>query len=56
MKQHASHVSRTQKDLERLKLEIASIERDLSETGSTKTADDVQEELDVLSAEMYPFV
>ncbi len=52
MKQHAAHVSRTQKDVERLKQEIANIEADLSATGSTKTADDVQEELDALSAEM----
>jgi DNA repair protein RAD50 len=52
MKQHANHVSRTQKELERLKQEIINIETDLSATGSTKTADDVQLELDALSDNM----
>jgi DNA repair protein RAD50 len=52
MKQHATHVSRTQKELDRLKNEIATIEHDLSATGSTKTADDVQAELDTLSGNM----
>ena len=49
LKEHASNVSRTQKELERLKQEIASIENDLLATGSTKTADDVQAELDALT-------
>ena len=52
MKQHASHVARTQKELTRLKQEIVNIEKDLSVTGSIKTADDVQLELDELSDKM----
>jgi DNA repair protein RAD50 len=51
LKQHASTVSRLQKELERLKHEITSIEDELSGTGSTKTADDVQAELDAIILE-----
>jgi hypothetical protein len=53
MKQAANHVSRTQKDISRLRDEISSIEKELAATGSTRTADDVQLELDALSVEMY---
>lgn len=49
MKQHASQVSRNQRDIERLKQEISEIETNLSATGSTKTADDVQLELDTIA-------
>ncbi|KAI0917273.1 hypothetical protein AcW2_007450 [Taiwanofungus camphoratus] len=49
MRQHASLVSRTQKDIERLKREVSDIESELSTTGSTKTPDDLQLELDELS-------
>jgi DNA repair protein RAD50 len=53
MRSHASHVSRTQREISRLKDDIASIERDLSYTGSTRTTDAVQSELDSLSNDMY---
>lgn len=49
-------MSRLQKDIERLKKEIESIESDLSATGSTKTADDVQGEVEALSTEMYDLI
>lgn len=45
-------MSRTQKELERLRQEIAGLEAELSVTGSTKTADDVQAELDNLANDM----
>lgn len=50
LRQHAATVTQTQKDIERLNREIASLEADLATTGSTKTADDLQEELDALSS------
>lgn len=52
MRQHAASVSRAQKDIERLKQEIATLESDLVASGSTKTADDVQQELDQITAEL----
>lgn len=52
LKQHASTVTRLQKDVERAKQEIKNLEADLSTTGSTKTADDVQTELDALTNEL----
>jgi DNA repair protein RAD50 len=52
MKQQAGQVTRNQKELDRLKQEIATIETDLSTTGSTKTADDVQAELNTLSEQL----
>ncbi|KDQ62331.1 hypothetical protein JAAARDRAFT_66083 [Jaapia argillacea MUCL 33604] len=52
MKQQATHVSRNQKDVDRLRREIAAIEDSLSSTGSTKTPDDVQAELDSLSTSL----
>jgi DNA repair protein RAD50 len=55
MKQHAIHITRTQREAERLEEEISALETDLSATGSTKTADEVQIELDVLSGDMYDF-
>lgn len=53
MRTTASSVSRLQKDIERLKHEIADLETDLAASGSTKTADDVQEELDKVSADLW---
>jgi DNA repair protein RAD50 len=52
LKQQAAHVSRSQKEVDRLQQEIASIEEELKATGSTRTADDVQEELDDLSTKL----
>ena len=46
-------MSQLQKDIERLKREISTIESELMVTGSTKTADDLQEELDTLSNQMW---
>ena len=52
LRQQANSVSQLQKDIERLKREIATIESELMVTGSTKTADDLQEELDTISNQM----
>jgi len=52
LKQSASSVSRNQSEIERLKTEIGNLEAELAATGTVKTADDVQSELDVLSNEM----
>ncbi|KAG0697633.1 P-loop containing nucleoside triphosphate hydrolase protein [Suillus ampliporus] len=52
LKQSASTVSRNQSDTERLKSEIRNLEAELAATGSVKTGDDVQRELDVLSNEI----
>ncbi|KAF8836218.1 hypothetical protein BDN67DRAFT_974411 [Paxillus ammoniavirescens] len=52
LKQHAATVSRNQTEIERLQTEIANLEEELSATGSAKTADDVQTELDALSNEI----
>ncbi|KAI0057825.1 hypothetical protein BV25DRAFT_1994717 [Artomyces pyxidatus] len=52
IRQHAGNVSRLYGDVERVKLDIAAIEKSLASTGSTKTADDVQGELDDLSLEL----
>ncbi|CDO71491.1 hypothetical protein BN946_scf184909.g85 [Trametes cinnabarina] len=52
LQQHAASVSKTQKEIARLKQEIAALESDLLATGSAKTADSVQEELDRISAEI----
>ena len=52
MKQHAGTVTKVLKDVERLNQEIGNLETDLEATGSTKTADDVQVELDDLSTKL----
>lgn len=49
MKQQASSVARLQKEAERARQEATSIEDSLKSTGTTRTADDVQRELDELS-------
>ncbi|KAF8505241.1 hypothetical protein BU17DRAFT_57979 [Hysterangium stoloniferum] len=46
LKQHAINVSQIQKDITVLQKDIASLERDLVATGSTRTADDVEQEID----------
>jgi hypothetical protein len=53
MKPHASAVSRISKDIERLTQEIRNLETDLESTGSSKTPDSVQEELDNLIVTLY---
>ncbi|KAG2126539.1 P-loop containing nucleoside triphosphate hydrolase protein [Suillus clintonianus] len=52
LKQSASTVSRNQNETERLKTEIRNLETELAATGTAKTGDDVQRELDVLSNEI----
>ncbi|KAG0695286.1 hypothetical protein DFH29DRAFT_1005625 [Suillus ampliporus] len=52
LKQSVFTVSRNQSDMERLTSEIRNLEAELAATGSAKTGDDVQRELDVLSNEM----
>ncbi|KAF9219190.1 hypothetical protein BS17DRAFT_718386 [Gyrodon lividus] len=52
LKQHAATVTRNQAEIERLRTEIVNLEEELSATGSAKTADDVQTELDALSNEI----
>ncbi|KAL4080977.1 P-loop containing nucleoside triphosphate hydrolase protein [Scleroderma citrinum] len=52
LKQQAATVSRNLDDLDRLKTETTNLEEELSTSGSTKTADGVQTELDTLSGEI----
>jgi DNA repair protein RAD50 len=52
LRQHAINVSRLHNDCKDLRKDISSVENSLAVTGSTKTADDVQQELDELSAEL----
>ncbi|KAF8552026.1 hypothetical protein OG21DRAFT_1486552 [Imleria badia] len=52
LKQHATAITKHQAEIERLRAEITNLEEELSSTGSTKTADDVQTELDALSNEI----
>lgn len=52
LKQSASTVSRNQNETERLKSDIKNLETELAATGTAKTGDDVQRELDVLSNEI----
>lgn len=53
LKEYANNVSRLQKEIERLNGDIKFLESELMSTGSTKTADDVQAEIDAVSADMY---
>lgn len=50
LRQHAVNVSRLHTDCKDLRKEISNVENSLAVTGSKKTADDVQQELDELSA------
>jgi DNA repair protein RAD50 len=52
LKQSAITVSRNQNETERLKSDIKNLETELAATGTAKTGDDVQRELDVLSNEI----
>lgn len=52
MKQHAAMMTKTLKDIDRASQDVKTIESDLATTGSTKTADDVQIELDSISNEL----
>ena len=53
LKQHAASVSRAQKDIQALEREITILETELLSTGSAKTVDDVQKEIDTLKGEQY---
>jgi len=52
LRQHAVNVSRLHNDCKDLRKEISNVEGSLAATGSKKTADDVQQELDALSTEL----
>ncbi|KAI0670775.1 hypothetical protein C8Q78DRAFT_1078750 [Trametes maxima] len=52
MQKHATSVSKAQKDIARLKQEITALESDLLASGTAKTADDVQAELDKIAADL----
>ena len=52
MKQHAASVSKTIKDIERVGQEVKNLETDLEATGSTRTAEDVQSQLNDVSANL----
>ncbi|KAJ7935649.1 hypothetical protein B0H13DRAFT_485765 [Mycena leptocephala] len=52
LKTHAQTVTRLQKELKRANEAVANIEKQLSSTGSTKTVDEVQNELDELLADI----
>lgn len=52
LKEYSKTIARLQKDLERSKTEAESIETELSSTGSTKTIEDVEEEIEKISTEM----
>ena len=49
MRQHAATVSRTIKDIERIDQEVKNLETDLEATGSSRTAEDVQGQLNEVS-------
>jgi len=52
LRQHAVNVSRLYNDCNDLRKEISNVENSLAVTGTKKTADDVQQELDQLSSEL----
>ncbi|KAF8349440.1 hypothetical protein F5887DRAFT_914397 [Amanita rubescens] len=52
IKQQAGTVSRLQRDIDRAKQEITSLEIDLASAGSTKTTEEVHEELETISSNL----
>ncbi|KAI0822321.1 hypothetical protein BC628DRAFT_691139 [Trametes gibbosa] len=52
LQQHSVSVLKAQKEIARLKQDIAALENDLLASGTAKTADQVQEELDKVSADL----
>ena len=52
MKQHAASVSKAIKDIERVGQEVKNLETDLEATGSSRTAEDVQSQLNDVSANL----
>ena len=56
MKNHSANVSKATKDIERISQEVKNLETDLEATGSSRTADDVQNQLNEVTANLYvPF-
>ena len=55
MKQHSSNMSKAIKDIERISQEVKNLETDLEATGSSRTADDVQNQLNEVSANLCVF-
>ena len=53
LKQHAASVSKAIKDIERVSQEVKNLETDLEATGSSRTAEDVQNQLNDVSANLY---
>jgi len=53
MRQHAASVSKTIKDIERIGQEVKNLETDLEATGSSRTAEDVQSQLNDVSANLF---
>lgn len=56
MKQHSATVSKTIKDIERITQEVKNLETDLEATGSSRTADDVQNQLNEVSANLCVYL
>ena len=52
MRQHAANVSKAIKDTERISQEVKNLETDLEATGSSRTAEDVQNQLNDVSANL----
>ena len=52
LKQAVLSITKLQNDVNRVKGDITKLEDDLSNTGSTKTVDDVQRDIDMLTDEM----
>ncbi|TCD70142.1 DNA repair protein rad50 [Steccherinum ochraceum] len=52
LKQEASMITRIREEIENLKRDVTSLEGDLAASGSTKTADEVQEQLEKVSSEL----
>lgn len=55
LKQHSASVSKAIKDIERISQEVKNLETDLEATGSSRTADDVQNQLNEVSTNLYVF-
>ncbi|KAF9783547.1 AAA domain-containing protein [Thelephora terrestris] len=52
MKNHSANVSKATKDIERISQEVKNLETDLEATGSSRTADDVQNQLNEVTANL----
>ncbi|KAF6755949.1 hypothetical protein DFP72DRAFT_305480 [Ephemerocybe angulata] len=52
LRMQATTIARLQREIEKTQSEVGDIETDLSMTGSTKTVDDVQNELNEITAEL----